>query len=510
MSKMTNDRCVIVSCGMVASVPKKQRGGKLVGISCVCRSLEKPTCKRYYLKYPMAENERIQQRIPPQNLEAEQSVLGALMIDKDAIISVADVLDPEDFYKDAHGKIYDAMLDLYERHEPIDILSLSNRLDERAALESVGGRSYLTSLANVVPTAAHIEGYAKIVKHKSTLRKLLTASQTIAELGFQESEDAENTLDKAEKALFAVSQKHLRQNFVHIKNILVDTFNRLDELHQNKGKLRGIPTGFTDLDKRLGGLQKSDLVILAARPSIGKTTLALDIARNVAVKANVPVGIFSLEMSKEQLSDRMLCAEAGVGLWKMRTGQLEQDEDFSRIGEAMGKLSEAPIYIEDSGFVNVMQIRTKARRLKMENDLGLIVVDYLQLMEGSNTENRVQEISEITRALKSIARELNIPVLALSQLSRAVEALSPPIPKLSHLRESGSIEQDADIVMFIYRPSVYRNKEEMPQEERNLAKIIIAKHRNGPTGEVDLSFDEERLRFENRAKEGFAGPEPFN
>lgn len=450
-----------------------------------------------------------QQKIPPQNLEAEQSVLGSLLIDKDAIITVADIVDPEDFYKDIHGMIYESMVELFERHEPVDILSLSNRLKEKNQLETIGGRAYLTTLAQIVPTAAHVESYAKIVKHKSTLRKLLGVSQSLLELGYKESEDTETILDQAEQNLFAVSQKHLRQNFVHIKNILIDTFNRLDELHENKGKLRGLATGFYELDNKLGGLQKSDLVILAARPSVGKTTFALDIARNIALQEKVPVGIFSLEMSKEQLSDRMLCAEAGVGLWKMRTGKLENDEDFARIGDAMGKLSDAPIYIEDSGFVNVMQIRTKARRLKMEHDLGLIVVDYLQLMEGGNTENRVQEISEITRALKGIARELNIPVLALSQLSRAVEALSPPIPKLSHLRESGSIEQDADVVMFIYRPAVYKKKEELPPDQQHLAKIIVAKHRNGPTGEVDMIFDEDRVKFMNMAKEKYTGPEPF-
>lgn len=449
------------------------------------------------------------EKIPPQNLEAEQSVLGGLLIDKDAIIRVADILEPEDFYKETHGAIYEAMRDLFERREPIDILSLSNRLEERGVLTQVGGRAYVSSLANIVPTASHVENYATIVKHKSTLRKLLNVSQTFSELAFKESEDTETVLDRAEQALFGVTQKHLRQNFVHIKDVLVETFNRLDELHQNKGQLRGISMGYPDIDNKLGGLQKSDLVILAARPSVGKTTFALDIARNVALRAKVPVGIFSLEMSKEQLSDRMLCAEAGVGLWKMRTGKLEADQDFANIGEAMGKLSDAPIYIEDSGFVNVMQIRTKARRLKMEHDLGLIIIDYLQLMEGGNTENRVQEVSEITRALKGIARELNIPVLALSQLSRAVEALSPPIPKLSHLRESGSIEQDADVVMFIYRPSVYKRKEELAENERHLAKIIIAKHRNGPTGEVDLNFDEDRVRFESRAREQFVGPEPF-
>jgi replicative DNA helicase len=441
------------------------------------------------------------EKITPQNLEAEQSLLGALLIDKDAVIRVADLARPEDFYKDSHGIIYTAILDLFGRHEPIDILSLSAKLQETGKLEEVGGRSYLMTLANSVPTASHVAHYANIVQKKATLRRLLTAAGEITALGYNEEEDVDNLLDKAEQKLFSVSQKYLKQIFVPIKNILTEAFDRIDELHREKGKLRGLTTGFPDLDNILAGLQKSDLVILAARPSVGKTSLALDIARYAATRAKVPVGIFSLEMSKEQLVDRLLCSEAGVDLWKMRTGRLsdrEEDDDFPRIGHAMGVLSESPIFIDDSATSSIMEIRTKARRLQIEQGLGLLIVDYLQLMESrTRIENRVQEISEITRSLKGIARELNIPVLALSQLSRAVESRTPAIPKLADLRESGSIEQDADVVLFIYRKAMDRNFREVTPEEKNVAEIHIAKHRNGPTGVVNLFFDENRVSFKS-------------
>ncbi|MCG2700895.1 replicative DNA helicase, partial [Candidatus Parcubacteria bacterium] len=322
-------------------------------------------------------------------------------------------------------------------------------------------------------------------------------------------------LDEAEQKLFNVSQKYLKQIFLPIDTLLAEAFDRIDELHKQSGKMRGLPTGFTDLDKLLAGLQKSDLVILAARPSVGKTSLALDIARQTAVKTKVPVGLFSLEMSKEQLVDRMLCSQANVSLWRMRTGKLsdkEDDDDFSRIGQAMGVLSEAPIYIDDSATSNIMEMRTKARRLQIEKGLGLLVIDYLQLMEGRGKygDNRVQEVSEITRALKGIARELNIPVLALSQLSRAVEQSKPAIPKLSHLRESGSIEQDADVVMFIYRKAADRgyNIDELPASEKNSAELYVAKHRNGPTGKVNLYFNEETVSFKNMEKSGLDEPPP--
>ena len=373
-------------------------------------------------------------KIPPQNLEAEASLLGCLLLDKESIIKIGDILRTDNFYRDIHGMIFQAILDMFEKHEPIDILSIGNRLAEKKQLEAIGGKSYLAELTSIVPNSSHVVSYANIIKKKSTLRKLEQAASQISEYSFSEEEDVSKLLDKAEQKLFAISQESLKKNFIPIKSVLSDTFNRIDELHKSGGQAtRGIPTGYNDLDKILSGLQKSDLVILAARPSLGKTTLALDIVRNIAVKSKVPVGVFSLEMSKEQLVDRFLASEAEVDLWKMRTGKLsdrEEDDDFPRIGRAMGVLSEAPIFIDDSPNANVMEIRTKARRLKMEHNLGFLVVDYLQLMDGgARSESRVQEISEISRALKQIARELDIPVLALSQLSRAVESRSPAIPK---------------------------------------------------------------------------------
>ena len=443
------------------------------------------------------------QKLPPQNIEAEQSLLGSLLLDKDAIIQVADIVSPDDFYHDKHKMIFEAILDLYSKREPIDLLTLANRLIEKNQLEEIGGRSYLVSLSNMVPTASHAANYAEIVQKKATLRKLIKSASEITAIGYDEEEDVTDILDRAEQKLFAVSQGHQKQMFVPITSILNETFERIDELHKEKGKLRGVPTGFNDLDNLLAGLQKSDLIVLAARPSVGKTSLALDIARNVATKHKVPVGIFSLEMSKEQLVDRLLCSEANVDLWKMRTGRLsdrEEDDDFPRIGHAIGVLAEAPIFIDDSAMANIMEIRTKARRLQMEHNLGLLIVDYLQLMEAKyRTDNRVQEISEISRGLKQIAKELNIPVLALSQLNRGVESRQPPIPKLADLRESGSIEQDADIVMFIYRESVY--KRDLELDRRHLAEIHIAKHRNGPTGMLRLYFDEQKVTFRNLEKD---------
>ncbi len=444
----------------------------------------------------------IDTRVPPQNIEAEQSFLGALLIDQEAIIKVAEIVAPPDFYKEAHNRIFDAMLHLYANGEPIDLLSLGNRLEETNHLERVGGRSYLATLANAVPTASHVVTYGKIVAKKAVLRRLITAAGEIAELGFSESQEVSSVLDQAEQKLFAISQNTLKANFTSIKTVLSGAFERIDELHQNKGKLRGIPTGLRDLDNILAGFQRSDLVILAARPSIGKTSLALDFARHVAVNEKVSVGLFSLEMSKEQLVDRLLCAQAGVDLWKMRTGRLSDDgsdnDDFTRIGHAMGVLAEAPIYIDDSANTNVMEIRTKARRLQMEHGLGMIIVDYLQLMEGrSGAENRVQEVAEISRAFKGLARELDVPVLALSQLNRSVENRSPAIPKLADLRESGSIEQDADVVMFIYRKAMDKTRFNVPEEEKNVAEIIIAKHRNGPVGQIEAYFDQARTSFRN-------------
>lgn len=440
-------------------------------------------------------------RIPPQNLEAERSLLGALLIDRDGMIRIADRVRADDFYTGAHQMIFAAMLELFEKREPIDLLSLANRLQERGQLEKVGDRSALVELSTVVPTAAHIQHYADIVAKKATLRRLIDAAANITRIAFLDTGETVKALDESERLLFAVSQQHLTQTFVPIQSVLSDAFDRIDELHRERGKLRGVPTGFADLDQFLAGLQRSDLVVLAARPSVGKTSLALDIARHVAVTTKTPVGIFSLEMSKEQLVDRLICSQANVELWRMRTGKLSDRpdaDDFPRIGHAMGVLSEAPIFIDDSAMTNIMEIRTKARRLQMEHGLGLIVVDYLQLMEGaSKSESRVLEIAEITRGLKGIARELSVPVLALSQLSRAVEMSKPAIPKLAHLRESGAIEQDSDVVLFIYRKASDRNYrlEDLTPEERNIAEIHIAKHRNGPTGTVRLFFDEARVSF---------------
>jgi replicative DNA helicase len=436
-------------------------------------------------------------RVPPQNIEAERSVLGALMLDKDAIIKVANLVRVGDFYRDDHNMIFEAMIELYEQREPIDVLSLSNRLEEKNLLEKVGGSSYLTVLVNSVPSSSNVAHYAKVVQKKSTLRKLITTASEIVELGYREEEDVEKLLDQAEQRLFSVSQKYIKQDFIPIKSILEAAFNRIDELHKGDHKLRGIPTGYPDMDNILAGFQKSDLVILAARPSIGKTTFALDLARQIAVKEKVSVGIFSLEMSSDQLIDRMLAAQSGVDLWRLRTGMLktgEGDDDFQRIGEAMGVLSEAEIYIDDAGSANVMEMRTMARRLQSEHNVGLIIIDYLQLMEGrGGGDNRVNEISEISRALKQLARELNIPIVALSQLSRAVESRSPQIPKLSDLRESGSIEQDADVVMFLYRED--REKPDTPN--KNIVEVHVAKHRNGPVGRFSLYFQENSTTFKS-------------
>jgi replicative DNA helicase len=435
-------------------------------------------------------------RVPPHNLEAEASVLGSLMLDKDAVIKIADLLKLGDFYKDDHNLIYETMLALYEEREPIDVLSLSNKLEEKGKLEKVGGSSYLASLVNTVPSAVNVVHYAKVVQKKALLRRLITAASDIIELGYDESEDAQKLLDEAEQKIFAVSQKYIKQDFIPIKSILELAFNRIDELHKSDNAFRGVETHYPDLDNLLAGLQKSDLIILAARPSVGKTTFALDLARQVGVHSKVPVGIFSLEMGADQLVDRMIAAQAGVDLWRLRTGKLSSEgagNDFEKISDAMGILSEAPIFIDDSGSLNIMEMRTMARRLQAEHDLGLIIVDYLQLMEGrsSKGDNRVQEISEISRGLKQLARELNIPVIALSQLSRAVESRPDQIPKLSDLRESGSIEQDADVVMFLYRED--RVKPDTPN--KGIADVIIAKHRNGPVGKISLYFDENSTTF---------------
>lgn len=430
-------------------------------------------------------------RIPPQNLEAEVSLIGSILIEKDAIIRVADIVSTEDFYVDRNALIFAAIMDLYEQRQPIDVVSLSNKLAEAGELERIGGSSYVAELTSAVPTAAHVVHYAGIVAHKATLRRLIGAASNITQYGYDEQTPLDQLLDKAEQTIFEVSQKNLKQNFIPISSILTDSFDRLNEMHSNAGKLRGIPTGFRDMDKMLAGLQNSDLIILAARPSMGKTTLVMNLAHHVAAKEGIPVGFFSLEVSKEQLIDQLLAIESGIDSWKLRTGALD-DDDFPRINEAMAELSEAPLYIDDSAMTNVMEMRTKARRLQAEHGLGLVIIDYLQLISGGarTAEGRQQEVSEISRGLKGLARELNVPVIALSQLSRAVESRNPPTPQLSDLRDSGSIEQDADVVAFIYRPWYYDK-----QADENITEILIKKHRNGPIGDVELYFHPEQRRF---------------
>ncbi len=433
-------------------------------------------------------------KIPPQNTEAEASLLGALLIDADAIVKIADTIDADDFYDERHARIYEAIKQLYEKHSPIDVLTLSDQLKSVGFIDMVGGPAYLTELTNFVPTAAHVEQYAEIVAQKALRRRLIKASQDIVGYGFDEARSLQQLIEEAESRLFEVSQKHIKQDVTSLETILAESFDRLDELHKDKGKIRGVPTGFKDLDNILAGLQRSDLFILAARPSMGKTALALNIAHNVALKSELPVLLFSLEMSKEQLVDRMLAMESGVDAWALRTGNLS-DADFEKLGQAMGSLSEAQIFIDDSPGITVSDLRTKARREAHTRPLGLIIVDYLQLMSGGskfgNEFNRVQEISEISRGLKGIARELNVPLMALSQLSRSVESRSPQIPQLADLRESGSIEQDADVVAFIYREEYYN-----PETDRkNVTDIFIKKHRNGPTGGVELYFERDKQRF---------------
>jgi len=432
-------------------------------------------------------------KLPPQNIEAEQSLLGSLLLDKDAIIKVADTIRGDDFYRNDHELIYSAIIELFEKRRPVDLITMSDTLEKKKKLEEIGGASYLTTLVNSVPSAAHVTHYAEIVHQKATLRRLLTAASNITALGYQEDENIDEILDRSEKEIFNVSQKFLKQYFIPVKSILAETFDRIDDLHKHKGKIRGVPTGFHDLDNLLAGLQPSDLIILAARPSMGKTALALNIAQNVAIKEKIPVAVFSLEQSKEQLVDRLLCGESGLDAWKLRTGNLAEN-DFPKLGYAMSVLSEAPIYIDDSPMLSVMEIRTKARRLQSEHGIGLILIDYLQLMQGRSSSkdvNRVQEISDISRSLKGLARELNVPVLALSQLSRAVEHRPDKRPMLADLRESGSIEQDADVVMFIYREDYYNQE----SDRKNLAELLIKKHRNGPVGDIQLYFVPEQTKF---------------
>lgn len=441
---------------------------------------------------------QISGRIPPQDLEAEKSIIGAILIDKDAIVAISQTLKPQYFYKDAHSEIFSAMFSLFERREPIDLVTLTAELKRKGSFDKVGGAAYLADLASAVPTAAHIAQYAQIVRDHHIKRMLISTAAKVSQGAFDETADIRTILDETEQAVFALSQQQLRQNFLPLKDALAESFDRLDELHRKAGGLRGIPTGYWDLDGKLAGMQDSNLLILASRPGQGKTSLALNIAANVAVKEGLPVGIFSLEMSKEELVDRLLVSQSEIDAWKLKTGKLD-DSDFDRLQEAMGILADAPLFIDDTPASNILEMRTKARRLQVEHGLQFLIVDYLQLVTSRNLENRVQEVSEISQSLKNLARELKIPVLACSQLSRAVEQRGSRKPQLADLRESGAIEQDADVVMFIWR-----------QDADNLedVKLDIQKHRNGPTGEIDLTFKAERVKFYGTEKRRVKSAEP--
>ena len=433
-------------------------------------------------------------KIPPHNIDAEKSLLGAILIDQEVLIDVVEIVKATDFYDKRHGKIFAGMIHLYQNHEGVDLITVTDELKKSGHLDEIGGSTYLAELTNHVPTAAHASSYAEIVSQNAVRRRLIKASADINSLAFDENLTVPQLLGQSEAELFSVSDSSLKQDLTSISDILDTSFDRINDLYVNKGVLRGVKTGYRDLDNMTAGLQRSDLIILAARPAMGKTTLVTNLAYNVATIEKKTVLFFSLEMSKEQLIDRMLADAAGVDSWNIRTGNLSE-EDFAKLAEASGEMAEAPIFIDDTPGVSVLEMRTKARRAAHDGELGLIIIDYLQLMQGSGSAqangNRVQEVSEISRGLKLLARELNVPVIALSQLSRSVESRSPQIPQLADLRESGSIEQDADIVMFIYRETYYN-----PETEReNITDLILAKHRHGPTGTVELYFHPERLRF---------------
>lgn len=436
--------------------------------------------------------------LPPQNIESEKALIGAILLRNEAIFDVVDLIREDCFYAEKHNIIWKSIFELFTKGEPIDILSLANKLEEKKDLAKVGGRSYIAELASEVPSSANAEHYAYIVHKKHMMRSLIAAAQDITRFAYEDADDLEETLENAEKKIFEVTNVSSAGKFIDSRDLLGEAFERYEKLHSSDEEMRGIPTGFDDLDNMLAGLQKSDLIILAARPSVGKTSLALDIARQAALKSNTPVGIFSLEMSAQQLIDRMIAAQSQVDAWKLRTGKLTADSEFDKIREALNELSNAPIYIDDQPGNNILKMRSVARRLKSEKGLGLIIVDYLQLMvptRSRNSDNVVQQVTEISRSLKNLARELEVPVLALSQLSRAVESRGGK-PRLSDLRDSGSIEQDADVVMFIHREG--RNNE--MAERPNVAEILIEKHRNGPTGRVELYFDDKKSTFLNMAK----------
>jgi replicative DNA helicase len=451
----------------------------------------------------MAGMVTIPARIPPHDLDAEKALLGALMIDQAAIYETADIVHIDSFYARKHATVFDAMLSLYQKGEPIDVVTVASKLSERKLLQEIGGRAYLSELAGSVASPGSASHYAQVVQTKYMLRSLLNAASKIGELGFQEDREIEQVLDEAQQAVFAISNSSTMRNFTALKDELTEAWERLESLQKHEGAMRGIPTGFAALDSMLAGLQKSDLIILAARPSMGKTALALDIARQTATKHSTSVGLFSLEMSSQQLVDRMLAAQAGVNSWRLRTGKISRDEEYDRLQEGIAALSDAPIFIDDKPGNTVLAMRSTARRMKLEKGLGLVIVDYLQLITptitGANVST-VQQVTEISRALKQMARELEVPVLALSQLSRAVEQRRGR-PRLSDLRDSGSLEQDADVVMFIHREDMMG--ERTSNEKNNIAEILIEKHRNGPIGKVDLMFDSEKTTFHSVEKSDF-------
>ncbi len=452
----------------------------------------------------MAEIKPKAMRIPPQNLEAEMALLGSIMLRPESLYEIIDIISKDSFYSEKHRIIFDSMMELFSKHQPIDLLSVSSKLTEKGWIDQIGGNTYLTEIIHSVPSASNISYYAEIVQKKYMMRRLIEASDHISQMGYDESKELEDLLEGAEKKIFEVTNYDTTHKFVPIKDELNEAWERLDRIHTEGQGMRGIPTGFVDIDKKLSGLQKSDLIILAARPSVGKTSLALDIARQASVNHKTPVGIFSLEMSSQQLVDRMMAAQANVDAWKLRTGGLSREDDFQALQEALHKLSEAPIYIDDQPGNNILKMRSIARRLKRENGLGLIVVDYLQLMVPTQTKNDnvVQQVTEISRSLKNLARELDVPVLALSQLSRAVEQRGGK-PRLSDLRDSGSIEQDADVVMFIHREDRYKEE----GDKTNIAEVLIEKHRNGETGTVQLFFNDKKATFQNMDKSQYGGAE---
>jgi len=438
------------------------------------------------------------ERVPPQNLEAERSVLGGILLDNQAILKISEILHEDDFYRGAHQKIYQVMIDLHEKGEPVDLITLTEEINRRGWQKEVGGAVYLASLADEVPTAANILFYAKIIKEKSVYRQTIQAATEIASRGYEESDDAVTFLDTAEQSILEISRRQQRQGFIPLRDVLQDTFQSLEDITAKQGMITGVPTGYIDFDHKTSGLQRSDLIIIAGRPSMGKTALALNIARNAAVNGNIPVAVFSLEMSKEQLAIRLLCSEAEIDASKLRGGYIKKT-DWKNLSASADLLSKAQIFIDDSPGITIREMRAKARQLKREQDIGLILVDYLQLMQGSRrVENRVQEISEISRSLKQLAKELNMPVVALSQLNRGLESRPDKRPMLADLRESGAIEQDADVIAFIFREEFYfRDRPEC----KGKAELIIGKQRNGPVGTVNLIFRSEYTRFYDAIRE---------